>query len=160
MVNQSKVNDPRFWKKWKDSWAVETIKSKLLFTNPDDSLEVYCAKLWHKEGNLSMLEAATLAKYNFREHPETVSEQVDQLHLAIKCGNPAWAQQIKDAAQPILDRGIRSSEDVGQLCNALAIANLPAIIRFNGQMYVSKEGNLATLKFMSYPGCTYEIVKA
>ena len=27
MVNQSKVNDPRFWKKWRDSGAVGTIKT-------------------------------------------------------------------------------------------------------------------------------------
>ncbi|MGD9276894.1 MAG: hypothetical protein PVJ67_07015 [Candidatus Pacearchaeota archaeon] len=27
MVNQSKVNDPRFWKKWRDSGAVGTIES-------------------------------------------------------------------------------------------------------------------------------------
>jgi len=39
MVNQSKINDPRFWRKWRDSGAVGTIETAILRTMKRDRKE-------------------------------------------------------------------------------------------------------------------------
>ncbi|MCD4759521.1 hypothetical protein K8R33_01385 [archaeon] len=54
MVNQSKANDPRFWKKWRDSGAVGTIEDTWK-RNPH--FENYIRKVGFVEGGLMSFES-------------------------------------------------------------------------------------------------------
>ena len=130
MATQSKVDDPRFWDKWKKSGAVGDIDE----TARREEVKHF-REMWRSLGNLDRAELAELVQYEFRQGPESVDEQVRRYYLQIKSHGPDLAAQMLTDTQPILNKGTYSVQDVEKLCRILRTYGPGHLIRHEGESY-------------------------
>lgn len=129
MVNQSKVNDPRFWGLWEKSGAVEDIYT------PSRREEIHIYRLQQRSGNLTRHEIRELEIFEFYKGPQSVDEQVRRYYLKLKSIRPDKAIKMLAETQLILSDGINSVENIETLCRTVYKYYLGFLIHFNGESY-------------------------
>ncbi len=117
MINQSQINDPRFWSRWKASGAVGNLESAIRRQSKEQYQEQYRAQL-QTLGNLTSQEIDELIGFEFKG-PSSVDEQVRRYFLRFKSEEPDSAAQMIAETDPILQEGIHSVDDVKTLCLTL-----------------------------------------
>lgn len=118
MVNQSKINDPRFWEKWSAAGAVADRKDAENELIKRKAISHY--RLRQSElGNLSASEVSELERFEFRHGPSTVNQQVRLYYLRLKSYRPDRAETMAADTTSLLDRGITNESDVKDLCKVL-----------------------------------------
>lgn len=135
MVNQSKINDPRFWAKWKDSGAVGDKYE------PDRREGI--SHYRHQQeviGNLTGPEIKELERFEFRDGPSTIDQQVRRYYLKLKSDSPDKAAQMLADTTPILQQGLNSLYDVQELCTQLYKHWSGFLIRYQGESYTMHSG--------------------
>ena len=107
MVNRSKINDPRFWKKWKNSGAVEGLE-EAFERNPEyKRFTEYIT--WIREGNIFLFEVAKrLAEKNgFSKEPleKAVNARVrTEYYSLLKEIKKGWLTPYESNAREILKK--------------------------------------------------------
>ncbi|HLC60136.1 MAG TPA: hypothetical protein VJJ52_01785 [Candidatus Nanoarchaeia archaeon] len=148
MVNQSKINDPRFWAKWKASGAVED-------KYESDRREAISHYRHQQEviGNLTGSESKELERFEFRDGASTIDEQVRRYYLKLKSDSPNKAAQMMADVTPILDQGIHSLYDVQELCTRLHNYWSGFLIRYGGASYT-----MHTHRFQEHEGASFTLL--
>lgn len=88
-----------------------------------------------KSGKLTADEIRQLITFNYVKGPATVEEQLQQYFLRLKDQNVEAANRMHAEIQPIIDRGIKSMEDVKIACKTLAKYWSGFVLYFNGEGY-------------------------
>ncbi len=130
MVNQSKINDSRFWAKWKSSGAVGDKYE------PDRREAISHYRHQQKViGNLTGSETKELERFEFRDGPSTIDQQVRRYYLKLKSDSPDKAAQMLADTAPILQQGVHSVYDVQELCTQLYKHWSDFLIIYQGESY-------------------------
>jgi len=130
-INQSKINDPRFWAKWKAAGAVGNI-----YDSADKRGAI--SQYRHQQeviGNLTKPDIKELERFEFREGPSTIDQQVRRYYLKLKSDRPDKAAQMLANTAPILQKGVHSVYDVQELCTQLYKHWSGFLIRYQGESY-------------------------
>ena len=117
MINQSQINDSRFWGRWRASGAVGNIESAIKRQSMEPYKEQYRAQL-QALGNLTSQEIDELIGFEF-QGLSSVDEQIRRYFLRLKSEEPDSATQMIAETDPILQEGIHSVDDVKTLCLTL-----------------------------------------
>ena len=130
MVNQSKINDPRFWAKWRASGAVGDIYE----TDRREAISTY-RRQQEVLKNLDKSERRELEQFEFRSGPSTIDQQVRRYYLKLKSDGPDKAAQMLADTTPILQQGVHSLSDVKALCTKLYKYWSGFVINYEGTPY-------------------------
>ncbi len=134
MVNQSKINDSRFWEKWNSAGAVADRKDAENELIKREDISHYR----HRQselGNLSDSEVSELERFEFRHGPSTVDQQVRLYYLRLKSYRPDRAEKMVAETSPLLEHGITNESDVEDLCKVLYQYWSGFLIRYNNVHY-------------------------
>lgn len=140
MVNQSKINDPRFWAVWRASGAVGDYHAA--------EKRKYISGFRHYQevlGNLAMPEIEELEKFEFHVGASTIEEQVRRYYLKVKSEKPDKAAQMLEEVNPILKKGVSDLPDVEKLCRTLYNHISGFVIIHDGGIYSMHNNQFQTI---------------
>ena len=140
MVNPSKINDPRFWARWR---AYGSVGDKYE-TDRRVAINHYRNQM-KTLGNLTRHEIRELEQFEFREGPSTIDQQVRRYHLKLKSENPERAARVLAETSPIISQGSHSIGDVEKLCRTLHGYLSGFLIRYGGESYSMHNNRFGTV---------------
>ncbi len=128
MPNRSKINDPRFWKRWECSGALkrhptpESEATALDRGRARDKQEAMTRARhdYQSSGNLTAAEIDERLGYEFVAGATTVREQVRCYYLMVKELHPDKAEQLRRETEPLLRKGVQIEQEVHDLSVVLA----------------------------------------